>query len=166
MERFYTVNDQQTQLAIGVFQGQSRCVENNIRIGGFTVTLPPDEAGRQSVDVRYTYDINGILEVEVTTNSTGSKLRQIIEKNPGSLSPELIEARLAELQEIKIHPRERTENRLFAKGERLYEEALGEKRDEISALLSQFESMLATQDEREIKKAALEFKKQLLHFDR
>lgn len=167
VERFFTANDNQTEISVDVFQGESRKVENNIKIGGFTVTVPSDPAGKQAIDVRYTYDINGILEVEVTTVSTGEKKKLIIEKNPGSLTPEEIEARLAELRDIKIHPRERTENRLLlAKGERLYEEALGEKRNEISFYLSQFESVLATQNEQEIKKAAIEFKKQLLHFER
>ncbi|MFF2479550.1 molecular chaperone HscC [Paenibacillus sp. NPDC058071] len=167
VERFYTVSDQQTKISVEVFQGESRRVENNIRIGGFVVEVPPDLAGNQPIDVRYTYDINGILEVEVTTVTTGEKMKQIIEKNPGVLSPAEIEARLLELRDIKIHPRERTENRLLvAKGERLYEEALGEKRDQIGFYLSQFEQALATQNERVIQKAASEFKKQLLHFER
>ncbi|MEK8130324.1 molecular chaperone HscC [Paenibacillus filicis] len=167
VERFYTVRDHQTELSVAVYQGESRRLENNIRIGGFLAQVPSDLAGKQPIDVRYTYDINGILEVEVTTVTTGEKVKQIIEKNPGVLTPEEIEARLLELRDIKIHPRERTENRLLvAKGERLYEEALGEKRDQIGFYLSQFEQALMTQNEQVIQKAASEFKKQLLHFER
>ncbi|MNJ75827.1 hypothetical protein D3C77_729870 [compost metagenome] len=83
------------------------------------------------------------------------------------MTPEEIEKRLNELKDIKIHPRERSENRLLlAKGERLYEEALGEKRAEIAFLLEQFERVLASQNEQEVKKAAATLRKQLEHLER
>lgn len=167
VERFYTVNDQQSEIQIDIFQGESRRVENNVKLGGLAAQVPPDAAGKQAIDVRYTYDINGILEVEVTTVSTGAKQTMIIEKNPGSMTPEEIEARLHELRDIKIHPRERTENRLLlARGERLYEESLGDKRTEIAYLLERFEALLTTQNEQEIKKAAAILKQQLDQLER
>lgn len=167
VERFYTVYDQQTEIQIDIYQGESRRVENNVKLGGLTANVPPDGPGKQAIDVRYTYDINGILEVEVTTVSTGVKQTMIIEKNPGSMTQEEIEARLNELRDIKIHPRERTENRLLlARGERLYEESLGDKRAEIAYLLERFEGLLSTQNEQEIKKAAAIFKQQLDQLER
>lgn len=107
-----------------------------------------------------------IMEIEVTIVSTGLKKKMIIKKNPGSLSPEEIEARLNELRDIKIHPRDRAENRLLlARGERMYEESLGDKRTEIAYLLEKFEAVLATQDQQLIKKTTLAFKKQLDHLE-
>ncbi|MNJ26530.1 Chaperone protein HscC [compost metagenome] len=136
-------------------------------IGELEVEVPKDKAGEQSIDVRFTYDINGILEVEVTTSSTGQKKTIIIEKNPGKMTAEEIAQRLNELKDIKIHPRERSENRLLlAKGERLYEEALGEKRAEIAFLLEQFERVLASQDEHAVNKAAITLRKQLEHLEK
>ncbi|KKO54670.1 molecular chaperone HscC [Paenibacillus sp. DMB20] len=162
VERLYTIRDQQKQLTVDVYQGESRRVDNNIKLGELNIKIPPAPAGEQSIDVRYTYDINGILEVEVTSVSTGEKKRAIIEKNEGSLTPEQIEARLKELESIKIHPRDRTENRLLiARGERLYEEALGERREYIAAALRQFEGALQTQDDRQIGKAAEQLKERL-----
>ncbi|MFF2527524.1 hypothetical protein ACFVS2_01285 [Brevibacillus sp. NPDC058079] len=106
------------------------------------------------------------MEVEVTIVSTGLKKNMIIEKNPGSLSPEEIEARLNELKDIKIHPRDRVENRLLlARGERMYEESLGDKRTENAYLLEKLEAVLARQDQQLIKKATLAFKKQLDHLE-
>ena len=40
--------------------------------------MPKNRAGREAVDVTYTYDINSILEVEVKVLSTGQVKRQII----------------------------------------------------------------------------------------
>lgn len=162
VEQFYTMHDNQKSVRIGIYQGESRRVANNISLGELKITVPPGPAGSQSVDVRYTYDINGILEVEVISSSTGEKKRTIIEKNEGTLTKEEIEARLLELKDIKIHPRDRTENRLLlAKGERLYEESIGDMRKHIMFVLQQFESVLATQNDREIKKAAKELKQRL-----
>ncbi|RAL22085.1 molecular chaperone HscC [Thermoflavimicrobium daqui] len=155
IERFHTMMDNQKTIHIGIYQGESRRVENNIKLGELNINVPPAPAGAQTVDVRYTYDINGILEVEVMITSTGEKKRIIIEKNEGSLTKEEIEARLLELKNIKIHPRDRTENRLLlARGERLYEESLGDTRQQIMYLLQQFESILITQNDQEVKKAA------------
>lgn len=167
VERLYTAYENQKQITVGIYQGESRLVENNIRLGEVKAKVPLAPVGEQSIDVRYTYDINGILEVEVVTVSTGEKKRVVIEQNAGSLTEEQIEARLQELKEIKIHPRDRTENRLLiAKGERLYEEALGDRRDAIAQYIQQFESVLLTQNEKEIKKAAELFKERLEHFER
>ncbi|AWX56522.1 hypothetical protein AB432_016410 [Brevibacillus brevis] len=70
------------------------------------------------------------------------------------------------MRDIKIHPCDRAENRLLlARGERMYEESLGDKRTEIAYLLEKFEAVLATQDQQLIKKATLAFKKQLDHLE-
>lgn len=167
VERLYTISDNQKRLNVDVYQGESRRVENNIKLGELQIKVPPAPAGEQSIDVRYTYDINGILEVEVVSVSTGEKKRAIIENNAGTLTKEQIEARLAELKDIKIHPRDRTENRLLiARGERLYEESLGDRRELIAQCIQQFEKLLQSQNDQEIKKAAEVLKDQLDQMER
>ncbi|WP_438447054.1 molecular chaperone HscC [Gorillibacterium sp. sgz5001074] len=167
VERFYTVRDNQTQIELGIYQGENRRVENNLKLGNLLIEVPSAPKGEEPIDVRYTYDINGILEVEVTIVRSGLKKRMVIERNPGTLSEKEIEARLLELSHMKIHPRDREENRLLlARGERIYEEALGDKRKEISYLLNQFEDVLRGQQELEIKKAAALFKQQLDSLER
>lgn len=153
VEKLYTVSDNQKRINVKIFQGESRRVENNIALGELKVSVPQGKAGEQAIDVRYTYDINGLLEVEVTILGTGKKKSLIIENSPGSMSEEEIKQRMLALKDIKIHPRDRTENRLLlARGERLYEECLGDKREYISNLLSEFEKVLSTQDPRLIEK--------------
>lgn len=167
VERLYTIADNQTVLNLEIFQGESRRTEGNLKLGELNIKVPSAPAGQQAVDVRYTYDINGILEVEVVTIETGKKERIVIEKNQGSLSKKEIEERLHALKNIKIHPRERAENRLLlAKGERLYEESLGEKRFMIEHILQEFESTLARQNEWEVKKAAQKLKTELEKMER
>lgn len=167
IQRYTTICDNQDRMNITVYQGESRKVENNVKLGELDIPLPCARAGAEYVDVRYTYDINGVLEVELTAVNTGQKRTVIIEKNPGQTSPEQIQARLEELKHLKIHPRDRNENRLLlARGERLYEESLHEKRELIASLLNNFERVLASQNEQEIKKQAVLFKQKLDSLER
>ncbi|HEX3046263.1 MAG TPA: molecular chaperone HscC [Bacillota bacterium] len=167
VERVTTAGDNQTAIKVEIYQGESRKVENNIKLGEMEITVPPAPAGEQPIDIRYTYDINGILEVEVCVLETGEKKRVVIEKNPGTMTEAEIEARLQMLKDIKIHPRERTENRLLlARGERLYEESLGEEREYVARLLARFEAVLLSQDDRNVKKLAAELKAALDELER
>jgi molecular chaperone HscC len=167
VEYLSTIRDNQTVINLGIYQGESRRVENNIKLGELNVKLPSGKAGEHSIEVRYTYDINGILEVEVTVKKTGEKSRIIIEKNPGSMTKKEIEDRLNLLSNLKIHPRDRSENRLLvARGERMYEEATGEMRTYISGIIKQFEMIMAQQDDHKIKKAAKELKEILDELER
>jgi molecular chaperone HscC len=73
VKRFRTLENFQRQIEVKVYQGEhSRCQDNRL-LGSYTIgPLLPDRAGRQEVDVRFTYDLNGTLEVETTTVSTGA----------------------------------------------------------------------------------------------
>ncbi|MDG0946545.1 molecular chaperone HscC [Bacillus paranthracis] len=167
VERLYTVKDKQQFITIDVYQGENRKVVNNLKLGELKIKIPPAPAGNESVDIRYTYDINGILEVEVISTSTGEKKRTIIQQNAGNLTDAEIEERLLELRHIKIHPRDREENRLLlAKCERLYEESLGDERKKISILLQQFESVLTTQNDKKIKEASSILKEHIESMER
>ncbi|WIY59135.1 molecular chaperone HscC [Bacillus arachidis] len=167
VERLYTIMDKQQYILVDVYQGENRMVVNNLKLGELKIKVPPAPAGKESIDVRYTYDINGILEVEVISTTTGEKKRVVIQQNAGNLTDEEIESRLLELRDIKIHPRDREENRLLlAKGERLYEEFLGDERKKIAILLQQFESVLMTQNDKKIKEAASILKEHIESIER
>ena len=147
VERFYTLCDNQTTITSSILQGESRRAEDNIKLGEVSVSVPPAPAGRESVDIRFTYDINGILEAEVKVVSTGEGDKLVIEKSPGALTPEELAQKLEAMQELKIHPRDKEEYRyLLAWGERLYEESRGDRRQYLEGILRQYDDMLDTQD--------------------
>ncbi|QDR82581.1 molecular chaperone HscC [Sporomusa termitida] len=155
VERFYTISDNQKFLNVAIFQGESRHTKNNIKMGQLQIEVPPAPAGSQAIDVRYTYDINGILEVEVLAVETGLKKKTVIEERPGSMAKAEIDRRLAALNKIKVHPRDRQENRLLiARAERLYEELRGQLRAELALVLQRFEFVINGQNDREVSKAA------------
>lgn len=164
--RLHTVHDNQKQLRVGIYQGENRLVSKNIFLGNVTVDVPPAPAGRESVDVRYSYDMNGLLEVDVTVVSTGKSVNKIIEQSPGSLSPEEKEKSRQRLASMKFHPRDQETNRaLIARGERLYESSLGERREQISRILADFDRILEKQNPAEIKKAATQLEEILNQLD-
>lgn len=158
-ERLYTAYDNQNKIRIKILQGESRFSKNNIYLGEIEVSVPKGRAGEEAVDVTYTYDINSILEVEVKVISTGIKKRLVIQKGDSVMSDEEVEERLNQLKELKIPPREQEENKLLlAKGERLYEESLGDLRRIIEMKIDEFERVLDKQDKLEIQDAAKELK--------
>ena len=159
-ERLYTVHDNQTKIRINVLQGESRFAANNLSLGELTIDVPSGKAGEESVDVTYTYDINSILEVEVTVLSTGKKEKQVFCGRDVDMSEEEIKERLDTLAYLKIHPRDREENKyLLLLGERIYEESLGEKRQYIESALHKYEKALNSYDNGVIEEAKEEFKK-------
>jgi len=147
-----TLQDNQKQVSVRIFQGESRLVVNNIFLGELDIDVPSRPAGEVSLDIRFTYDINGLLEAQVDIPLTGESRRLVIENNPGVLSPEDIVERFATLQALKVHPRDQQVNSaLMARMERLYQECLGDVREHVGQLTTHFASILERQDEREIR---------------
>ncbi len=148
-----TLHKGQKALAIRIFQGEAPYVKDNIEIGSDEIKVPYNMEDHERIDIRFTYDNSGVLEVISTVVSTGKNSRLIIEGNPGALSPKEIEQRFKELEKIKIHPREEMPNEaLIGQIRAAYENALGERRTMISELLSEFQSTLNTYDKRAIEK--------------
>lgn len=161
VESVGTLVDGQTKLLFHVYQGESPKVKDNIKLGSLSIKIPKGPAGKEEVEVRFTYDINGVLEIETTTVSTGEKHTKVIIENKGTMTEEDIAKRLKALASLKIHPRDDAENKLLmSKLERLYQENLGDTRAMVGHYISQFEAVLNKQDKKQI----LEARKQLNEF--
>jgi len=157
------VHPKQKAVELKIFQGESRRVENNILLGKVDIQFQPDPDIRNNrVDVRFTYDVNGLLEVEATHVRSQRTWRLVVEKSPGAMTPEQIEACLEKLAPLKMHPRERQEYRhLLALAERLYEDSLGDEREMLRRMMSAFESVLEEQDAAACEEAAENFRQAL-----
>lgn len=70
--RYSTVSDFQKSVDVTVYQGESDDLEQNTKIGDLHVDgIPENYAGEESIDIEFRYNINGMLEVNVTVVSTG-----------------------------------------------------------------------------------------------
>ncbi len=150
-ERLYTVRDNQEKVRVRVLQGESRFARNNLFLGELEIEIPKGPKGRESVDVTYTYDINSLLEVEVTVVSTGESRKMIIKGQDNQMTEEEVKKRMEELAYLKIQPRDYEENRLvLLRAERMYEEALGDRRRKLDHYITAFEAALKRGDHDDI----------------
>jgi len=166
VETLYTVQDNQTAVQLGIYQGENRLVAKNVFLGAIDAKVPKNKAGRESVDVRFSYDMNGLLEVDVKVNSNGKTYKKVIEQSPGSLTGKELEKSHKRLAALKFHPREVEKNlELLSRGERLYLLHLGGTRTVIGKQLAAFENVLDRQNQREIDRAQQDFSMFLDQFD-
>ena len=157
VKSFTTLEDGQKKIKLGIYQGESRLVAENIHLGAIEINLPPKPAGAISVDCRFTYDINGLIEVDVFVPETKVRQQLVIVDEDGPKGEDLARQRAA-LAALKVHPRETEGNRaLLARAGRCYEDQLGERRAAVGHMVSQFEATLEGQDPRAIEQARKEF---------
>lgn len=157
VEQYAPMHNNQAEIQLEIYQGESPRVVNNVRLGKLHIPLPRNMPSNENAfDVRFTYDVNGVLQVEARLLATGAKHELILEGNPGVLTQGEIRQRLAELEKIKVHPREDQANlALVARIERLYEESL-ENRTMLQEWLAGFMTVLETQDRERIERHGLE----------
>ena len=166
-ERLFTARDNQSKVRVKVLQGESRFARNNLFLGELEIDIPKGPKGQESVDVTYTYDINSLLEVEVTVVSTGEKRKMIIRGQDSQLTDEEARKRMEELAYLKIQPRDYEENRLvLLRAERMYEESLGSRRKKLDKYITAFEAALKNGDHGEIMDARNELNEILEEEDR
>ncbi len=153
VKSYFTLRDGQRQVRFGIYQGESRNAKENIRLGGIEVPVPPAPAGEVGVDVRFTYDVNGLLEVDAHVPATGEHRQLVIADEEGASAVDF-EKRRAELAALKRHPREDDANRAaLARALRCFEDFLGAKRQFVGQATAQFEAVLDGQDPREVERA-------------
>lgn len=149
VERFYTSYNNQTKIEIQILQGEHAYADDNLKLGKMSVSVPRKKAGEEAVDIRFTYDINGILIVDITVVSTGKTITKVISQK---IEGQELERKAAELEKLKIHPKELSENKLIMeKLQALYEEVPTYLREQIRDAIQQFEYYLAKQNPRSIR---------------
>ena len=154
VEPYSTLHPGQTEVTLRIYQGESPRVEDNVPLGQLSLKVPKEKDKTQDFQVRFTYDVSGVLEVLVTVVSTGETKQLILEGNPGSLSQAEIKARLKELEKLKIHPRDVAENAaVINRLKASYENHLGDIRAAIENHLVRFEHILTKQNDTDIKLA-------------
>jgi molecular chaperone HscC len=146
-QRVGTVESNQTSITVKIYQGESRRVEDNLFLGEFEVGGIPRGPAGQEIDLRFTYDLNGVLEVEATVVETKKAVTHVVTRHAKGLTAEQVRAAIKEMAKLKTHPREEQANRLLLRrAERMYQELARDEREELGRLLDGFEAALAMQD--------------------
>ena len=153
-ESIVTLYPGQTELLIQVYQGEARKTENNIFLGELEVKgLPVSKDCTQAL-IRFTYDLNGILDVEAYIPSTGKKHQTVLTNHVASLNEKEINEAIKKMQDLKFYPHDKAENRhllLFA--EKSLEELNRFQQEELERAISIFEDALSAGEEDYFKKS-------------
>jgi molecular chaperone DnaK len=90
-----TVTDNQTTVRIHILQGESESAKENVSLGDFELQgIPLGSRGSAKVQVKFSIDSNGIVNVSATESSSGLA-QEITIKAPTSLSAD-------ELQQLRL----------------------------------------------------------------
>jgi molecular chaperone HscC len=142
-----TLLPNQTELKVEIFQGEGRRIEENLRIGEFEVKGIPRGPAGEPVEIRFTYDLNGVLEVEATVVSTRRKFSHIVTNHAKGLSADAIKQAVEAMAAFKTHPREEAVNRhLLRRAERIFGEIGADHRTILGQFLDGFETALEIGD--------------------
>ncbi len=146
-ENYLPTEDYQTEVTLNIYQGESRLVRDNIQLGRLTIPLPRRKKDNLSIDVRFSYDVSGLLEVDAIVLPTGAKYSLSLLGQASSLSRDEISECKAQLSRLRVSPRDQQENRsLMARLERLHQEYIGDICDEIQSEYSAFTQLLNTKN--------------------
>ena len=144
-----TMEDNQREIRFGVYQGEARDVAQNVKLGELKIPVPAKRMGEVWIDVRFTYDTSGLLEVDVEVPVSGLKRNLVIVDEEDRRSAKDLEQSRKALEALKVHPRDEAENvALMARVERAYEGFTGMQREMIGQWIMQFKSALDSQDRR------------------
>ncbi|HEY3499854.1 MAG TPA: Hsp70 family protein [Polyangiaceae bacterium] len=148
VERFVTMMDGQKEIKIEVYQGEHSHCSMNRRIGEFLLRgIPPKPAGEQGIDVRFSYDMNGVLDVDATILSSGKGTTFTIERAPGRLSKSELQEARKRLSRLKFHPREALPNvTALSRADALYADLVGDARTRLGVRLAAFRAALESQN--------------------
>ncbi len=164
VREFCTVADNQDKVTLNIYQGEARLVEANVKLGTLTVPLPRRPAGEVRIDCRFSYDVSGLLEVDVTVPETGTTRQAVIHDEDDK--DQDLSARRRALAQLKVHPRDQAANTAaLARATRCYEALLGEPRQRLGEIITDFEGVLDRQEPRAIEEARIILEEQLDHIE-
>jgi len=149
---FSCFDPRQDEILIEVYQGEARMTKENHLLGKLRVTglKQPPNAQPGSVEIRFSYDMSGLLEVDATVIHSGKKFHTTIEERPGALTPSQIEAIRLRLAPLKVSPRDHVQNRArLERAQRMYATLRGDAREELAHVLDLFEIALEREDEKD-----------------
>lgn len=153
---YYTNSyDGQDKIKVCVYQGEEYFCQDNLKLGEMEVSITPMKQRESCIQVRFTYDINGILEVEVRDMSKSQAERMVLSGGVFRMSHEELQKRLLELSDLKLMPPGGARARLAAAmGERLFSQLTGRFRQQAAAELARLSEAMKKGNDQETESAA------------
>lgn len=158
-QRLVTLGDYQKEIVVRIYQGEEYYARDNLFLGEVRIPVEPKPAGQEGIQVYFTYDINGILYVEVVNSQN---VRNHILLANQSLSKAELERYQKEMEQLLIPPIQREENQeLLAQLVAHYENSLGRRREQAGYLIDWFVEGLQSGRQHIVRRTIEETRQQL-----
>ena len=142
IRKFYAHFERQSGVDFTIYQGESIIPEKNIKLGEVSIKSPPTKKNDFIASVRLTYDINGILIVDVT-NVNEETTTKILLDNSVRVSEEELAKIKAKLDELRFDDEgDEEEKLLISKVERVIEESFSLERERWIMALETFKFIM------------------------
>ncbi|MBR1796836.1 MAG: Hsp70 family protein [Clostridiales bacterium] len=143
---FSAVRENQDKVNVQVYQGENINPDNNLYLGNLEISCPPTKRNAKICDVKMTYDINGILIVDVTT-ADGQVATKAFRSNSSVLTDEELESIRKKMEDaILVSAEDEKYKALIARAERIYEESFADQRQVITGFLMNFKAQISRGD--------------------
>ncbi len=163
---FTTSGDYQDRILFKIYQGENYNPDANLKIGELGIPVVKAPKGKARVQVAFTYNINGILEVSAVDCYTKASVKTTVVSGYKQLSTQQIAAIKGQMEGMKYLPREQEERKaILAMGERLYAETVGDARRYVEQALGYYQHAWSTSSPIQIRKAGKRVMQMLLNVE-
>lgn len=149
---FYTnaVSYQQF-VRIEVYQGEAYYCNENLYLGEISLEIERKKKDENRIEVCFTYDINGILLVEVVDLDQGTKKQLVLTSDCVRMNEEEKKRRLKELEDYKLAPSGDIRVKyVLARGERLFAQSMGERRQAVAGAMGKLQEAIGAQNDQRV----------------
>jgi molecular chaperone DnaK len=154
---YFTSYDNQDQVNMGVYQGEDEDQYINPALKITEDMIIPDipfgPAGQERIEVKFTYNINGILDVEATVLSTGKKHTKMVNAQQGVMSEQEVAAARERIEQEWDQSELYNEvKNVINRAEKVMESVSASERTKIENLLNNLKHGLSTNNINLVKK--------------
>ncbi|MBQ4284024.1 MAG: Hsp70 family protein [Lachnospira sp.] len=156
----------QKRIDFEIFQGEEMHAKSNLSLGTFSLDVCPNENGDTLVEVTFSYDINGLLEVRAKDLYGPNKLETTILSKNSQLTEEEVATKRAAMNNEMVLEKDKEENRsIMAWAQRLHAQADEENKQRIITVIRHFATALENNDIINIARAKKYVLQQLLQLE-
>ena len=128
----------QTDLRIGIYQGEAMYVDNNLLLGEINVKVPKNIEKHETFSLTYSYDINSMLYIELVIHSTKERYSYRLGED-NTLQKTTSLKHLHAIKDISIQLNQNPEyEAVMEKAQRIYEEIDVIMQDELRTNIQRF----------------------------
>lgn len=132
-EVYSPVSDNQKKGVFRVFQGEYMYFDSNTCIGEIELEYPEEMDTNTNIFVTFSYDLNGILVVDVEVPQFNITKQKVIVDKKSNYTDEYLAAKVEELENVKMLSHSQQEDsQIMEWAERLFAQCIDDKRDELS----------------------------------